>query len=37
MTSSNLENLAKTGNLKRESANPAEIAGLLRSAKARLG
>lgn len=36
MTLSNLENLAKTGGLKREAANPAETMGLLRSAKARL-
>lgn len=36
MTSANLENLAKAGNLKREPVNPDEMLGLLRSAKARL-
>lgn len=36
MTLDNLENLAKTGSLKREPANADEMAGLLRSAKARL-
>ena len=36
MTLVNLENLAKTGSLKREPANADELAGLLRSAKARL-
>jgi hypothetical protein len=36
MTSLPLENLCKTGGLKAEPANPREINGLLRSAKARL-
>ena len=36
MTSANLENLAKSGNLKREPSNAEEFTGLVRSAKARL-
>jgi hypothetical protein len=36
MTSQNLENLVKTGNLKSEPASQGEFNGLLRSAKARL-
>jgi hypothetical protein len=36
MTSPNLENLVKTGNLKSEPASQGEFIGLLRSAKARL-
>lgn len=36
MTSANLENLAKSGNLKREPSNADELSGLVRSAKARL-
>ncbi|WP_211463101.1 hypothetical protein [Collimonas silvisoli] len=36
MTSQNLENLVKTGNLKSEPANQGEFNGLQRSAKARL-
>ena len=36
MTSANLENLAKSGNLKREPSNAEELIGLVRSAKARL-
>ena len=36
MTSDNLENLAKVGQLKRETGDAREFAGLLRSARARL-
>lgn len=36
MTSQNLENLVKTGHLKREPGDPKEFAGLVRSARVRL-
>ncbi|HEY5220259.1 MAG TPA: hypothetical protein VIJ16_10650 [Gemmatimonadaceae bacterium] len=37
MTSVELENLVRSGQLKREAPSPAEIAGLLHSGEARLG